>query len=188
MPLLQAADLTVYSLSVSADFKWSTTPALSGNANEACGKIYMLAGPSGDATIHYVGQTTAALGTRFKSGFATNGRYNYQWSRRPGTYRLFVWHIGAHGASRSLLEAVEAELVLGVRIAQKGWPMYQTGIYFRHLVDQRGQQIAPRLAIEMLNSFYEHLAANATPRDSVSLERERQSLLSQMRELILPGS
>lgn len=148
----------------------------------------MLVGSPNDATIVYVGQTISAIATRFHGGFRAKARYKYQWSVRRGSYQLFVWDLSAYSASRSLLEAVEAELVLGARIAQKGWPKYQTGIHFRHLVDHRGRQIAPRLAIEMMGHFYDHAGTRDDPRDSKALDQERELVISQMEKLILPGS
>lgn len=188
MDLLQVSNLEVFSLTVSDSGKWSTSPALFGHANKRCEKIYMLVGPPGDATIFYVGQTISAIATRFHSGFRAKARYKYQWSVQRGRYRLFVWDLSAHCFTKTLLEAVEAELVLGARIAQKGWPMYQTGIHFRHIVNQRGRQIAPRLAIEMMGHFYDHVATSAIPSDRGYVDEERKLILSQMEELILPGS
>lgn len=188
MPLLQANNLEVFSLTVSDGGKWSTTPPLSGSASKRCEKIYMLVGSPSDATIFYIGQTISAIATRFHSGFRAKARYKYQWSMRRGSYRLFVWDLSDHRLTKTLLEAVEAELVLGVRIAQKGWPMYQTGIHFRHIVDQHGRQLAPRLAIEMMGHFYDHVAASTVSSLPGYVGAERKNVLSQMNELILPGS
>lgn len=188
MALLQVSNLQVFSLSVTGNGKWSTSPTLSGHANKRCEKVYMLVGPPGDATIFYIGQTISAIVTRFRSGFRAKARYKYQWAARPGTYRLLVWDLSAHCFTSSLLEAVEAELVLGVRIAQKGWPMYQTGIHFRHIVDQRGRQIAPRLAIEMMDHFYDHVDTSAIVSGSGHVDKEREKVLAQMEDLILLGS
>lgn len=188
MSLLHESNLEVFSLTVSDGGKWSSSPALAGHANKRGEKIYMLVGPPGDATIFYIGQTISAIATRFHSGFRAKARYKYQWSVRRGSYRLFVWDLSTHCFTKTLLEAAEAELVLGARIAQKGWPMYQTGIHFRHIVDQRGRQIAPRLAIEMMGQFYDHVAASAVSSGPGYVDAERENVLSQMEELILPGS
>jgi hypothetical protein len=187
MPLLDSQRLSVYSLTVSPGQTWSVASGLSGRAEDPCEKIYMLVG-STDPTIHYVGQTATAISTRFARGFAKTTKYPYRWSTQPGQYRLFVWDMADHCSGRTLLEAVEAELVLGTRIAQWGWPQQQTGISFRHIVNERGRQIAPPLAVAMMGHFYDHLIATAVTQEHQDyFQRDRDRVLSAMQSLRLPG-
>lgn len=78
--------------------------------------------------------------------------------------------------------------MLGTRIAQWGWPQQQTGISFRHIVDERGKQIAPPLATKMMGQFYDHLIGAAkSPEDADYFQRDKARVLSQMGALRLPG-
>lgn len=187
MPLLDMQRLSVFSLTVGPNQTWSVASGMSGRAEDKCEKIYMVVNGT-DPTIQYVGQTASAMSTRFSRGFAKGAKYPYRWSKQPGLYRLFVWDMDGHCSSRSLLEAVEAELVLGTRIAQWGWPQQQTGISFRHIVNERGKQIAPPLAIVMMGQFYDHLIGAAkAAEDADYLQRDKTRVLSVMQALRLPG-
>lgn len=187
MPLLDSQSLSVFSLTVSAARTWTVTPVLSGRAEDQCGKIYMLVS-STDPTIEYVGQTACAISTRFARGFSRTAKYPYAWAKRSGQYRLFIWDLDTHCGSRDLLEGVEAELVLGTRIAQWGWPQQQTGISFRHSVNEQGRQIAPPLATAMMGQFYDHLIATAKTSELADyLKRDKNRVLSVLQSLRLPG-
>lgn len=185
--LLQPSNLSVYALQVNDDLTWAVTPGFAGHANVPGNKIYMLCSAVQDMTIYYIGQTSRTMKARFDAGFASS-RSPYRWSQRAGRYRLLVWDLRVPCPDRTLLEAVEAELVLAARISQIGWPQLQTGISFRHIIDGDGWQSAPRLAIEMMGQFYDHLSSVFGAGNNMHVASNRQRVLDMMKDLILPGS
>ena len=187
MAPLQLKNVLIYNLAIGPKKVCAYTPSLAGPSLTSTAKIYMIVAPGFDGTIYYVGQTSQSIPARFADGFREG---NYQWAREGESYTLFVWDVQEHADGTLDLQAIEAELVFAVRIAQRAWPKHQAGIYFRHLVDQKGHQTAPYLAIAMIAQYYDNLLyrRDAAGQPELGIGREKESLMETLRTLILPGT
>lgn len=178
---------SAYTLTIGPQKKYTCAPLLSGSSVAMGEKIYMLVGAQGDGTIYYVGQTMKSIPSRFYNGFRIG---KYSWAMENSKYTLLVWDLQAVLSGSAHLEAVEAELVFAARIAQCAWPKCQNGIHFRHIVNAKGYQLAPYFAIEMISQYYDDLQKrnSALGASNINFMAEKESLITQLKSLILPGT
>ena len=178
---------SAHTLTIDQNKKYNFLPALSQSSLEEGAKVYMLVGSQGDGAIYYVGQTSKSITKRFYDGFREG---NYGWAIANTKYTLLIWNLQDVFEGGIHLEAVEAELVFAARIAQRAWPKLQAGIYFRHIVDQKGYQIAPYLAILMIEQYYDNLQERRTTlsMNDIDIGQEKLSVSHQLKSLILPGT
>jgi hypothetical protein len=177
-------DLQTYCLTIDPDGSYTVAPTFLSTAVRRCGKIYMLTGPEGDATVHYIGQTSRSMTERIRVGITRQP--GYRWAKQAGVYRLLVWILDKQPYASLDLESIEAELVLGVRVAQKAWPKWQTGIKFRHVVNRAGRQLAPHIAIKMLSQYYDEQLRESPGREF--LLREKSEAIKILSGRIFPAS
>lgn len=154
-------------------------------------KIYALLVRTPSTVCVYVGETARTMRARFNDGitYASSG-HQYSWlTSQDQQFRLLVWDVSSYGQGQAITQSIEAELVFCIRIMQWGWPTHQTGIMFRHIVNQSGKQFAPSEAIHMLGDIYDDvISRQPDPTLQQSLIGEKQTNSQLLQRLILPGT
>lgn len=94
--------------------------------------------------IQYVGCSSSNFFRRFTYGISQAHGKGYRWPTYDGTYKLFIWKIAA---TRSFVEAVEAEVAFLHRAMLGDWPIELNQISpKRHLVHAGASAFGKSLA------------------------------------------
>ena len=108
-------------------------------------KIYILSNTEG---ILYVGQAKQSIRNRLRYGLSasgSNGYHGYKWKDLPElSMNVFVFD----DYNRKKIEAVEAEVVYGIRQHTGKWPLRQNEIHFNN-----EYQDAQNVAFEILEQI-----------------------------------
>ena len=93
-----------------------------------CAKLYIV---KQNNKVLYVGIAKRSISNRLRDGFkakGVGGYYGYKWKDLKGEIDLLIWCFP--NETLKSIEAVEAEVVFGIRLRTSAWPSFQTEIHF----------------------------------------------------------